>query len=394
MIKSRSLFYILFKGFSHMSMMSGSSAILVLDDGSDEGIVFYGKSIGVNGSSVGEVVFNTSMTGYQEILSDPSYAQQIITLTYPHIGNTGTNNVDNEADNVYTNGLIIRENSLEVSNCRAQNSLTEYLIANNVVAISNIDTRKLTKILREKGSLSGCITTDLDENKALRQAQEFGGLKGLDLAQEVSTLNSYEFNEGSFDLTTNSHTTLKNNKYKVVVYDYGVKKNILRMLVDRDCELTIVSAKTPASEVLAMKPDGVFLSNGPGDPEPCDYAINNIQTLLNNNVPMFGICLGHQLLGLALGCTTEKMKFGHHGANHPVQDLTTKEVLITSQNHGFALSNLSDKVELSHASLFDGSVQGIKAKNNKAFGFQGHPEASPGPQDGSYLFDDFIKSML
>lgn len=365
-----------------------NDGIVALEDGS----IFYGKSIGVNGSSVGEVVFNTSMTGYQEILSDPSYCQQIITLTYPHIGNTGTNSFDNEADKIVAKGLIIRDLPLAASNWRNEKSLDKYLKNNKIVAISDIDTRALTRILRSKGALKGCITNVIDEKKAIAKAQEFCGLENTDLAQVVSTKENYQFNQGSFDLITGKFAKNK-NKYSVVVYDYGVKKNILRMLVDRGCDLTIINAKTPAAEVLKMKPDGVFLSNGPGDPKTCDYAIENIKILLDADMPMFGICLGHQILGLSIGATSKKMKFGHHGANHPVQDLSSKEVLITSQNHGFALDNVKDNIIITHKSLFDDSIQGIQIKNKKAFSFQGHPEASPGPHDCLYLFDKFVENM-
>ncbi|WP_291932705.1 glutamine-hydrolyzing carbamoyl-phosphate synthase small subunit [Candidatus Thioglobus sp.] len=367
-------------------------AVLALEDGT----IFHGKSIGASGNTVGEVVFNTSMTGYQEILTDPSYAQQIVALTYPHIGNTGTNLVDEESSQIYASGLIIRDLPLMVSNWRSNMPLDEYLSSHNIVAISDIDTRALTRHLREKGSLKGCIISgdDVDEAEAIEKAQSFAGLKNMDLAKVVSTTKTYEFNKGSYLLESNEFKKL-DAKFKVVVYDYGVKKNILRMLVDRGCDLTVVNAQTPVDEVLSMDPDGVFLSNGPGDPEPCDYAISSIQTLLEKNTPIFGICLGHQLLSLASGAKTQKMKFGHHGANHPVQDLNTKQVMITSQNHGFAVSedNIPDTLEITHRSLFDNSIQGVKVANKPAFSFQGHPEASPGPHDVSGLFDVFIEEM-
>ncbi|RUA05592.1 MAG: carbamoyl-phosphate synthase small subunit [Gammaproteobacteria bacterium] len=367
-------------------------ATLVLEDGQ----VFKGKSIGANGDTVGEVVFNTAMTGYQEILTDPSYAQQIVALTYPHIGNTGTNAADEESGRIYASGLIIRDLPLMVSNWRSSMPLDEYLSKHNIVAISDIDTRALTRHLREKGALKGCIITgdNIDEVAAIEKAQAFSGLKNMDLAKVVSTAEQYTFNQGSYLLESGEFNAL-NTKFKVTVYDYGVKKNILRMLVDRGCDLTVVNAQTPVEEILASNPDGVFLSNGPGDPEPCDYAIKNIQTLLEKDVPMFGICLGHQLLSLASGASSEKMKFGHHGANHPVQDLDTKQVMITSQNHGFAVSenNMPANLKITHRSLFDGSIQGVRVIGKKAFGFQGHPEASPGPRDMSGLFDDFIKEM-
>ena len=367
-------------------------AVLVLEDGT----IFKGKSIGAKGDTVGEVVFNTSMTGYQEILTDPSYTQQIVALTYPHIGNTGTNPVDEESGKIYAAGLIIRDLPFMLSNWRNTMPLDEYLSSNNVVAISDIDTRALTRHLREHGSLKGCIVTgdDIDEAAAIAKAQFFAGLKNMDLAKVVSTTKQYDFNDGSYFLETGEFTPL-DKKFKVVVYDYGVKKNILRMLVDRGCDLTIVNAQTPVNDVLAMNPDGVFLSNGPGDPEPCDYAISNIQVLLEKNMPIFGICLGHQLLSLASGAKTEKMKFGHHGANHPVQDLDTKQVMITSQNHGFAVAedNMPVSLEITHRSLFDNSIQGVKVVGKPAFSFQGHPEASPGPHDVSGLFDTFIEEM-
>lgn len=369
------------------------SALLVLADGS----VFKGTAFGAEGISVGEVVFNTSMTGYQEILTDPSYAEQIVTLTYPHIGNTGVNSEDEESGQIWAKGLIIRDLPLETSNFRSEQSLSDYLKERNVLGIADIDTRRLTRILRDKGAQNGCIITgkDLDESKALELAKQFPGLKGMDLAKVVSAKEKYDWTEGVWELGT-GHTQLKENPdFHVVAYDFGVKRNILRMLVSRGCKLTVVPAQTSADEVLALKPDGVFLSNGPGDPEPCDYAIAAIKAILETDIPVFGICLGHQLLGLASGATTEKMKFGHHGANHPVKDHKRGVVMITSQNHGFAISesNLPDNLEVTHTSLFDGSMQGIHRKDKAAFGFQGHPEASPGPHDAAPLFDHFIELM-
>ena len=367
-------------------------AILALEDGS----IFKGLAIGATGQSIGEVVFNTSMTGYQEILTDPSYAHQIVTLTYPHIGNTGTNAEDEESAFVWAAGLVIRDLPLMASNWRSTQPLDEYLIANNVVAIADIDTRCLTRILREKGSLSGCIMAgdDIDEALALAAAQGFAGLKGMDLAKEVSVKEAYDWTGSTWNLDT-GHSEKVDGQFKVVAYDYGVKRNILRMLVERGCNLTVVPAQTPAKDVLAMNPDGVFLSNGPGDPEPCNYAIAAIKEILTTDIPVFGICLGHQLMALASGATTEKMKFGHHGANHPVQDLTSKEVMITSQNHGFAVSEkaLPSNLRATHKSLFDGSLQGIERTDKQAFSFQGHPEASPGPHDVAPLFDRFIDIM-
>jgi carbamoyl-phosphate synthase small subunit len=368
-------------------------ALLALEDGE----IFFGKSIGADGETVGEVVFNTSMTGYQEILTDPSYAKQIVALTYPHIGNTGTNQHDEESDRIHASGLIIRDLPFMESNWRSDMSLDQYLLTNGVVAISDIDTRELTRHLRNKGSLKGCIVTgeNINSDDAIGKAIAFAGLKNLDLARIVSTKKSYEFNEGSFSLESGVFGNI-DSKFNVVVYDYGVKKNILRMLVDRNCKLTVVNAETPVSEVLNMNPDGVFLSNGPGDPEPCLYAIESIKTLIAKKIPIFGICLGHQLLSLAAGAKTHKMKFGHHGANHPVQDLDTGNVVITSQNHGFAVdeNNLPSELVITHRSLFDQSIQGVKLKGKPAFGFQGHPEASPGPHDVSGLFDAFIMEMV
>jgi carbamoyl-phosphate synthase small subunit len=367
-------------------------AILALEDGK----VFLGKSIGSIGHTVGEVVFNTAMTGYQEILTDPSYCQQIVALTYPHIGNTGINIVDEESSNVYASGLIIRDLPLVQSNWRSEMSLDNYLSSNNIVAISNIDTRALTRHLRINGALKGCIMAgdSINSDLAIQYAKDFAGLKNMDLAKVVSTSKTYSFNQGTFDIA-NSTFNKEPSKFKVAVYDYGVKKNILRMLVDRGCELTVFNAQSSLDNLLGMNPDGVFLSNGPGDPEPCDYAIQNIKELLEKNIPIFGICLGHQLLSLASGARTEKMKFGHHGANHPVQDLKSERVMITSQNHGFAVSekDLPESIEISHRSLFDQSIQGIRIKNKPAYSFQGHPEASPGPHDVSYLFDEFIELM-
>ncbi|CAM4148911.1 glutamine-hydrolyzing carbamoyl-phosphate synthase small subunit [Shewanella livingstonensis] len=368
------------------------SALLVLEDGS----VFSGTAIGATGISVGEVVFNTSMTGYQEILTDPSYSRQIVTLTYPHIGNTGTNDEDTESDSVHACGLIIRDLPLMASNFRNQQSLSDYLKANNVVGIADIDTRKLTRILREKGAQAGCIMVgDLDEAKALAEAKAFPGLKGMDLAKEVTTAKAYQWRNGSWKLEGGlpSDTPENELKYKVVAYDYGIKRNILRMLVDRGCDVTVVPAQTSAADVLAMNPDGIFLSNGPGDPEPCDYAINAIQQILTTDIPVFGICLGHQLLALASGAKTLKMKFGHHGANHPVSNVEKGNVMITSQNHGFAAdeTTLPANIKVTHKSLFDGSLQGIHLTDKPAFSFQGHPEASPGPTDAAPLFDHFIE---
>ncbi|WP_198419028.1 glutamine-hydrolyzing carbamoyl-phosphate synthase small subunit [Motilimonas pumila] len=374
-----------------MEVILSNSAILVLEDGT----VFKGVSIGAEGSSVGEVVFNTSMTGYQEILTDPSYARQMVTLTYPHIGNTGTNNEDEESTQIHACGLIIRDLPLLASNFRNQQSLSEYLSSRGVVGIADIDTRKLTRILREKGAQAGCIIAgaDLDEAKALEQAQAFPGLKGMDLAKEVTCDAQHEWKQGSWTLTGGLPADATDLRFHVVAYDFGAKRNILRMLVDRGCRLTVVPAQTPAAEVLAMNPDGVFLSNGPGDPEPCTYAIEAIQEILKTDIPVFGICLGHQLLALASGAKTVKMKFGHHGANHPVKDQERDVVMITSQNHGFAVdeATLPESLKATHNSLFDGSLQGIHRTDKPAFSFQGHPEASPGPHDAAPLFDHFIE---
>jgi carbamoyl-phosphate synthase small subunit len=371
------------------------SAVLALEDGS----VFHGVAIGAQGSSSGEVVFNTSMTGYQEILTDPSYAKQIVTLTYPHIGNTGTNEEDNESAQVWASGLVIRDLPLLASNWRNEQSLDEFLKARKVVAIAEIDTRRLTRLLRGKGALNGCLLTGgaLEvggEAEALRLAKAFPGLKGMDLAKEVSVKESFDWQGGVWDLES-GYKVDSDNRFKIVAYDFGVKNNILRMLVDRDCEVTVVPAQTPASEVLAMKPHGIFLSNGPGDPEPCDYAIAAISEFLDAGIPLFGICLGCQLMALACGASTVKMSLGHHGANHPVQNLKDGTVMITSQNHGFAVdeSTLPDNLVATHKSLFDGSLQGIERTDKPAFAFQGHPEASPGPHDVSPLFDHFIELM-
>jgi len=367
-------------------------AILALEDGS----IFRGVAIGATGQSTGEVVFNTSMTGYQEILTDPSYAHQIVTLTYPHIGNTGTNSEDEESEFVWAAGLVIRDLPLMASNWRNTQPLDEYLISNNVVAIADIDTRRLTRILREKGAQSGCIMAgdNIDEAAALAAAKGFAGLKGMDLAKEVTVKEAYDWTGSTWDLVEGNREKT-DGQFKVVAYDYGVKRNILRMLVERGCNLTVVPAQTPAKDVLAMKPDGVFLSNGPGDPEPCDYAIAAIKEILETDTPVFGICLGHQLLALASGAKTEKMKFGHHGANHPVQNLDSKVVMITSQNHGFAVSEdaMPSNLRATHKSLFDGSLQGIERTDKQAFSFQGHPEASPGPHDVAPLFNRFIDIM-
>ncbi len=372
-------------------------ALLVLEDGT----VFKGKSIGAVGQTVGEVVFNTAITGYQEILTDPSYCKQIVTLTYPHIGNVGANPDDEEAADVYAAGLVIRDLPVVVSNWRAKEPLGDYLRRHNVVAISDIDTRKLTRILREKGTQNGCIMAGerLDEQAAIAAARDFPGLKGMDLAKVVSTQEAYPWVRGSWTLEGGvpeaPQPVVQYLPHHVVAYDYGVKRNILRMLVDRGCRLTVVPAQTPAADVLAMQPDGVFLSNGPGDPEPCDYAIAAIREIVATGLPVFGICLGHQLLGLASGAKSVKMKFGHHGANHPVQDLDSGRVMITSQNHGFAVDErtLADNVRATHRSLFDGSLQGLHYTDKPVFGFQGHPEASPGPHDAAALFDHFLKLM-
>ncbi|BCU05750.1 glutamine-hydrolyzing carbamoyl-phosphate synthase small subunit [Allochromatium tepidum] len=372
-------------------------AILVLEDGS----VFRGTSIGADGSSVGEVVFNTSMSGYQEILTDPSYLRQLVTLTYPHIGNVGANPEDEESGAIQAAGLIVRDLPARASNFRMTESLDAYLTRHDVVGIADIDTRRLTRLLREKGAQNGCIQAGdaIDEAAALAEARAFPGLKGMDLAQHASTREAYPWTQGSWTLDGGLPEPLKpvdgNLPYHVVAYDYGIKRNILRMLVDRGCHVTVVPAHMPATTVLALEPDGVFLSNGPGDPEPCDYAIAAIRELLETDVPIFGICLGHQLLGLACGARTLKMKFGHHGANHPVQDLKTGAVMISSQNHGFAVdeSSLPETLEATHRSLFDGSLQGIHHRRRPAFSFQGHPEASPGPHDVAPVFDHFIDLM-
>lgn len=370
-------------------------AILALADGT----VFYGKGIGAIGMTTGEVVFNTSMSGYQEILTDPSYCRQIVTLTYPHIGNTGINREDCEADKVYAAGLVIRDLPMLASNWRCEQTLDAYLKSENIVAIAGIDTRKLTRILREKGAQSGCILTaasaaELNVEAALAQARAFPGLAGMDLAKVVSASAAYPWTEGEWQLDK-GYVPQQSARFHVVAFDYGVKRNILRMLAERGCRLTVVPAQTPAAEVLALNPDGVFLSNGPGDPEPCDYAIEAIRAILAKGVPTFGICLGHQLLALASGAKTMKMKFGHHGANHPVKDLDSGQVLITSQNHGFAVdaASLPANLRATHVSLFDGSLQGLARTDVPAFCFQGHPEASPGPHDVAYLFDRFISLM-
>ena len=369
------------------------SALLVLEDGTQ----FHGRAIGATGSAVGEVVFNTSMTGYQEILTDPSYSRQIVTLTYPHIGNVGTNAADAESTQVHAQGLVIRDLPLIASNYRNEEGLSDYLTRNNIVAIADIDTRKLTRLLREKGAQNGCIIAGdtLDAAEALAQAKAFPGLKGMDLAKEVTVAQPYSWQQGSWTLEGElpAETAATDLPFHVVAYDYGVKRNILRMLVDRGCRLTVVPAQTPAEEVLKLNPDGVFLSNGPGDPEPCDYAITAIKRLLETEIPVFGICLGHQLLALASGAKTVKMKLGHHGGNHPVKDHDNNTVMITAQNHGFAVddSNLPANLRVTHTSLFDHTVQGIHRTDKAAFSFQGHPEASPGPHDAAPLFDHFIE---
>ena len=370
-------------------------ALLALEDGT----LFTGEAFGISGQSVGEVVFNTAMTGYQEILSDPSYARQIVTLTYPHIGNTGANPEDMESPQVYAAGLVIRDLPPRVSNWRATDDLDGFLRGHQVAGIAGIDTRRLTRILREKGAQNGCIVTGdagkkLDAAQALAAARAFPGLKGMDLAKVVSVTESYEWTDGSWTLE-DGFRRLQAARFHVVAYDFGIKRNILRMLVDQGCRVTVVPAQTPAHDVLAHNPDGVFLSNGPGDPEPCDYAIAAIRELVSARVPVFGICLGHQLLGLASGARTVKMKFGHHGANHPVQDLDTGSVMITSQNHGFAVdeSGLPTNLRVTHRSLFDGTIQGLARTDAPAFCFQGHPEASPGPHDVQPLFKHFADLM-
>ena len=369
------------------------SALLVLEDGTQ----FHGRAIGATGTAVGEVVFNTSMTGYQEILTDPSYSRQIVTLTYPHIGNVGTNAADAESTQVHAQGLVIRDLPLIASNYRNEEGLSDYLTRNNIVAIADIDTRKLTRLLREKGAQNGCIIAGdaLDAAEALAKAKAFPGLKGMDLAKEVTVAQPYSWQQGSWTLEGElpAEKAAADLPFHVVAYDYGVKRNILRMLVDRGCRLTVVPAQTPAEEVLKLNPDGVFLSNGPGDPEPCDYAITAIKRLLETEIPIFGICLGHQLLALASGAKTVKMKLGHHGGNHPVKDHDNNTVMITAQNHGFAVddSNLPANLRVTHTSLFDHTVQGIHRTDKAAFSFQGHPEASPGPHDAAPLFDHFIE---
>ncbi|MGN6235097.1 glutamine-hydrolyzing carbamoyl-phosphate synthase small subunit [Dyella sp.] len=367
-------------------------ALLALEDGS----VFHGHAVGATGQTVGEVVFNTAMTGYQEILTDPSYARQLVTLTYPHIGNTGCNTEDAESTAVHAAGLIVRDVPRRASNWRSSESLPDYLKRHGIVAIAGIDTRRLTRILRDKGALGGCIVAgeSIDADAAIAAARSFPGLNGMDLAKVVSTTKHYEWNEGVYDLDRTAFNHPE-KRFKVVAYDFGVKQNILRLLAEQGCDITVVPAQTPAAEVLAMRPDGVFLSNGPGDPAACDYAVAATRELLDAKLPLFGICLGHQIMGLALGAKTLKMKFGHHGANHPVKDHDDGRVLITSQNHGFAVdpATLPPNVRVTHSSLFDGSLQGFALTDRPAFCFQGHPEASPGPHDIGYLFDRFAALM-
>lgn len=372
-----------------------TKAVLALENGD----LFEGVSIGAPGESVGEVVFNTAITGYQEILSDPSYARQIITLTHPHIGNTGINEEDDESPTIWSSGLIVKNVPNMASSWRKQSTLHDYLMKHNLQGLAGIDTRKLTRILRDQGSQNGCLLTgkegeDIDTAYAFQQAKNFPGLKGMDLAKEVTVKTPYQWSEGTWQLGL-GFATQNDHRFKVVAYDFGVKKNILRMLSDRGCLLTVVPAQTSAEEVLALKPDGIFLSNGPGDPDPCDYAITAIRELIKSSVPIFGICLGLQLLGLAAGIKSRKMNHGHHGANHPVKNLEDETVLITSQNHGFCLDDesLPDNVKVTHRSLFDNSLQGIRLVDTPAFGFQGHPEASPGPHDAAPLFDHFIELM-
>ena len=382
-------------------MQNLEKAALVLADGT----IFHGRSIGAQGAAVGEVVFNTAMTGYQEILTDPSYCRQIVTLTYPHIGNTGVNEQDQEAPRTYAEGLVVRDVPRLLSSWRSQTDLTSYLKKNNVVGIAELDTRKLTRMLREKGAQNGCVTTEMragqvDLEAALQKAKAFPGLAGMDLAKVVTTKKPYEWTEGCWEMgekgVAPGFRKIENPRFHVVAYDYGIKRNILRMIADRGARITVVPASLSAKEVLKLRPDGVFLANGPGDPEPCDYAIEAIGEILDaTRVPVFGICLGHQLMGLASGAKTLKMKFGHHGANHPVKDLDTGRVVITSQNHGFAVDpeSISSNLRPTHVSLFDGSLQGLARTDRPAFCFQGHPEASPGPHDIGYLFDRFAKLM-
>ena len=367
------------------------TAILALEDGT----VFEGISVGAPGLSVGEVVFNTAMTGYQEILTDPSYARQIVTLTYPHVGNTGCTAQDDEAPQAWASGLVVRDVPRRPSNWRSEGSLPEWLRARGIVAIADIDTRKLTRLLRDRGAQNGALMAgNIDVDKALEAARKFPGLEGMDLAKDVSTRSAYPWRDGQLDLDSGEFAQAA-PRYKVVAYDYGVKRNILRMLAERGCDVTVVPAQTSATEALALAPDGIFLSNGPGDPQPCDYAIAAIREFLAKKIPLYGICLGHQLLGLAIGATTKKMKFGHHGANHPVIDLDSGRVMITSQNHGFAVdeASLPANARVTHRSLFDGSNQGFALTDAPAFSFQGHPEAAPGPHDLAPLFDRFIESM-
>ena len=372
----------------------GASAILGLEDGS----IFRGVALGVEGITVGEVVFNTSMTGYQEILTDPSYAKQIVTLTYPHIGNTGTNREDNESEKIWASGLVIRNLPLLASNWRNESDLNAFLVERSITAIAEIDTRRLTRLLRDRGPMNGCIVSGVDQmelaDRAVSRAKEFPGLTGMDLARVVSTKDSYIWDEGIWDVKK-GYRSNPSKKFNVIAYDFGVKRNILRMLSDRGCKVTVVPATKAVAEVLAMKPDGVFLSNGPGDPEPCKYAIDAVRELLDQRIPLFGICLGYQILALAFGASTIKMRLGHHGANHPVQKISDGSVLITSQNHGFAVeeSTLPSSLKVTHKSLFDGSLQGVESEHKLAFGFQGHPEASPGPHDVAPLFDHFIELM-
>ena len=380
------------RAFARSGPISGE---LILENGE----IFNGFAIGARKSVIGEVCFNTSMTGYQEILTDPSYAQQIVTLTYPHIGNTGTNEEDNESERVHASGLVIRDLPVLASNWRKRQDLNEFLKERNVIAIAEIDTRRLTRLLRSKGPLNGCLLSNANlskesEEKAVGLAKDFPGLKGMDLAKVVSAAKQYQWSEGIWDIVS-GYRSAHGSRFRVVAYDFGLKRNILRMLVERGCEVTVVPAQTPAVEVLTLNPDGIFLSNGPGDPEPCDYAIEAITDFLDSDMPLFGICLGCQLLALACGARTVKMQLGHHGANHPVQNLRNGTVIITSQNHGFAVDaeSLPSNLEATHKSLFDGSLQGIERNDKPAFGFQGHPEASPGPHDVSPLFDHFIDLM-